>query len=133
VSCLPKSVLTHFLHKSVISSQLPWMLKMMNTSGSFSENSRLHLSFFHHKVLPLARHYDTLSGEDPAKFLFYKGRVPADFASAFPMLAPVLVRAMNDERYPELVVSQTMCSEASENALGNTLIATILSFSFRSL
>jgi hypothetical protein len=119
---------------------------MMNTSGSFSENSRLHLSFFHRKVLPLARHHDTLSGKDPAKFLFYKGRVlglwslfpcfcrrPADFASAFPILAPVLVRAMNDERYPELVVSQTMCSEASENALGNTLIATILSFSFRSL
>ena len=81
----------------------------------------MHMSFFHETVLPLARHYDALSVKHSSKADFYKRQVlelwalfplfcrhPTDLLDSLPKLAPIIVRAMVDERYPQLVVSKAM-------------------------
>lgn len=94
------------------------MLQLMKSAGSMSGSCDLHLSFFQNTVLPLARYYDSqamkhaaTSTENMRKVLALWGlfscfcRKPVDIESAFPELAPILVRAMSDKRYPGLIVS----------------------------
>ena len=91
----------------------------MKTAGSLGGNYDLKLTFFHENVLPLARHYDALSFKEQSKSSSRRSLVlglwalfpcfcrnPTDLDSCLPKLAPLLVRAMNDTRYPELVVSK---------------------------
>jgi ribosomal RNA-processing protein 12 len=91
----------------------------MKTAGSLGGSYRLRLSFFQETVLPVARQYDALSMKNLTKSTFFRRHVlhlwalfpcfcrnPDDLESALPKLAPLLVRAMNDQRYPELVVGR---------------------------
>jgi hypothetical protein len=104
---------------SGLSNQLAWVFKVMKVAASISGSFQIHISFFQENVLPLTRHYDALSVRHPTKAASYKSQVldlwalfpifcrhPVDLVSSFPKLVPVLVRAMNDERYPQLLVSQ---------------------------
>lgn len=101
------------------SMKLSRVFHLMKGSGSICSDYRLHLSFFQEQVLPLARHYDSLSVRDPLNQSRYKSQAlglwalfpcfcqnPTDVPQSLPKLAPILVRAMNDERYPQLVVSR---------------------------
>lgn len=100
--------------------------------GGNDSNIRLHLSFFHADVLSLARHVDNLSQtttmddkrNNPKKqnmavvLSSYRQQVsdmwslfpifcqhPLDLSSALPQLVPILIRALKDSRYPEILVS----------------------------
>eukprot|EP00980_Cylindrotheca_fusiformis_P013508 scaffold3450_cov114-Cylindrotheca_fusiformis.AAC.13 len=85
------------------------LLRLIKSAGSIGGSYDLHLSFFQNTVLPLARHFDSQSENEP-KVLALWGlfscfcRKPVDLEVSFPELAPVLVRAMNDKRYPELIM-----------------------------
>lgn len=91
----------------------------MKTAGSLGGNYDLKLSFFQENVLPLARHYDALSFKEQSRSSSRRSLVlgvwalfpcfcrnPTDLDSSLTKIAPLLVRAMNDMRYPELVVSK---------------------------
>lgn len=93
----------------------------MKSSDSVGGETELSLYFFQHTVLPLARFYDSLGADSTMDSLKQKRTVislwalfpsfcrrPTDLESEFGGLAPLLVKAMNDERYPELVVSPKM-------------------------
>lgn len=110
--------LTKFCTGQANQAQLHWLLDTMKASGTLDNEGRLQLSFFQEKVLHLARHFDVLAVNSPEKAPMLKGRVvdlwglfpsfcryPNDIAESFPKLAPLLMRAMNDDRYPQLVVS----------------------------
>lgn len=97
---------------------LPWLLPLMKVAGSIGGTYEVKLAFFHQSILPLARYYDALSMNEPSKASSHRSvilalwalfpcfcRNPTDLESSLPKLAPLLVRAMNDVRYPELVVS----------------------------
>lgn len=97
-----------------------WIIDVLKSSGSIpSTNNRLHLSFFQGQILPLARHFDGLSVKRPTQAVFFRAQVtklwgllpvfcrrPSDLGEALPGLAPTLVKAMTDKRYPELIVSE---------------------------
>lgn len=100
-------------------SDYVWIVDVMKMSGSVSTNIPLHLSFFQNHVLPLARHFDALAVKRPTVDAVSRSQVtklwsllsifcqrPADLDVAFPSLAPILVKAMSDQRYPELIVSK---------------------------
>ena len=95
----------------------------MKASGTTNEGSRPHLRFFQQEVLPLARLCDGMRIKDPKNGNHHRNCVlaiwsllpsfcqdPEDMASALPDLVPLLTRAMNDQRYPELVVSYFLSS-----------------------
>jgi hypothetical protein len=102
-----------------VPNQYSWMIDVMKTSGLVISDNRLHLSFFHEQVLPLAREFDALyvKGSTAGNAVFRSQvinlwallpvfcRAPVDLDVAFPKLVPILVKAMSDERYPEFVVS----------------------------
>jgi hypothetical protein len=90
----------------------------MKGSGNLDNERRLELAFFQDKVLHLGRQFDALALNSPEKAPMLKGQVidlwglfpafcryPADITKSFPKLAVILMRAMNDDRYPQLVVS----------------------------
>jgi hypothetical protein len=90
----------------------------MRSSGSTNEGSRPHLQFFQQEVLPLARLCDGLRIKDPKHGNHHRNCVvaiwalfqtfchdPEDMKVSLPDLVPLLIRAMGDKRYPELVVS----------------------------
>lgn len=95
----------------------------MKSSETERGETKPSLSFFQQTVLPLARFYDSQAANGAANSLKRKRTVlalwglfpcfcrrPTDLEAVFPGLAPLLVRAMNDVRYPELVVSQKLPS-----------------------
>ena len=102
-----------------VPNQYSWLIDVMKVSGLVISDNRLHLSFFQDQVLPLAREFDALfvKGSTAGNAVFRSQvinlwalfpvfcRAPADLDVAFPNLAPVLIKAMSDERYPEFVVS----------------------------
>jgi hypothetical protein len=103
-----------------IMKNLQWLLQLMKSAGSLGGRYDLHISFFQNTILPLARHYDSQSIKHAPKAALYKRKVlalwglfpcfcrnPVDLVSSFPKFVPLLVRAMNDKRYPELVVSHS--------------------------
>jgi hypothetical protein len=112
------------------------MLQVMKTAAmtaavSTTESKRPRLAFFQQSVLSLARQWDGLSVNHPEKAAFHKGRVmdlwnlfpcfclhPGDLETAFPVLSPILIRAMSDKRYhPHLVVSCDIAKKATQNTL----------------
>ncbi len=102
-----------------VPNQYSWLIDVMKVSGQIISDKRLHLSFFHEQVLPLAREFDSLfvKGSTAGNAVFRSQvinlwslfpvfcRAPEDIDVAFPKLAPILMKAMTDERYPEFVVS----------------------------
>ena len=102
-----------------VPNQYSWLIDVMKVSGLVISNNGLHLSFFHEQVLPLAREFDSLyvKGSTAGNAVFRSQvinlwalfpvfcREPEDLDVAFPKLAPILIKAMTDERYPEFVVS----------------------------
>ena len=93
-------------------------MSILKSAGNTNGSSRTHLAFFQSEVLALARQCDTLTAKKPTEAALHKSRVldlwalipcfcrnPADLESTFPALAQILVRAMGDKRYPELIVS----------------------------
>jgi hypothetical protein len=104
---------------SAVAKSMLWLLQLMKSSEMERGDTDLSLSFFQQTVLPLARFYDSQATKGTANLLKQKRMVlalwglfpcfcrrPTDLESVLPGLAPLLVRAMNDERYPELVVSE---------------------------
>jgi NUC173 domain len=94
-----------------------WIIDAMKASGSVT-STPLHLAFFHDQILPLARHFDALAAKHPTGADSLRVFVtklwgllpvfcqrPADLDEAFPKLAPILVKAMSDRTYPDLIVS----------------------------
>jgi ribosomal RNA-processing protein 12 len=109
----------YLLFHSVISLQRAWLLPLMKTAAMMTGPERPHLSFFQGEVLSLARQCDALTVKHPTKAAFHQSQVvalwallpcfcrhPADLDPAFPPLAAIIVRAMGDKRYPQLVVSR---------------------------
>lgn len=102
-----------------VPNQYSWMIEVMKTSGLVISDNRLHLSFFHEQVLPLAREFDALyvKGSTAGNAVFRSQvinlwalfpvfcRAPVDLEDAFPKLAPILIKAMSDEKYPEFVTA----------------------------
>lgn len=94
----------------------------MKSSEAEGGETKLCLSFFQQTVLPLARFYDSQATNGTTNSLqtvialwgLFPSfcRRPTDLESVFPGLASLLVRAMNDERYPELVVSEKVLVRA---------------------
>jgi ribosomal RNA-processing protein 12 len=117
---LEPTVSDDFTRTKGILKNLPWLLQLMKSAGSLGGRYDLHLSFFQNTILPLARDYDSQSMKNAPKEVLYKRKVlalwglfpcfcrnPVDLVSSFPTFVPLLVRAMNDKRYPELVVSDS--------------------------
>lgn len=102
-----------------VPNQYSWMIDVMKVSGLVISDNGLHLSFFHEQVLPLAREFDSLyvKGSTAGNAVLRSQvinlwalfpvfcRAPKDLDIAFPKIAPILIKAMSDERYPEFVVS----------------------------
>ena len=102
-----------------IPNQYSWLIDVMKVSGLVISDNQLHLSFFHEQVLPLAREFDSLyvKGSTAGNAVFRSQvinlwalfqvfcRAPEDLDVAFPKLAPILIKGMSDEKYPELIVS----------------------------
>jgi ribosomal RNA-processing protein 12 len=101
--------------QGVISPQQAWILPLLKSSGTVSA-IRPNMAFFQGRVLGVARQCDAYATTNPSPA--NKSRVvdiwslltccccsgaSQDFAKEFPALAPILVRAMGDERYPQLV------------------------------
>jgi hypothetical protein len=104
---------------TAVANTYAWIIDVFKASGSVSTNIPLHLSFFQDHILPLARHFDGLSVKRPTGAVFFRSLVtklwgllpifcrrPADLDETLPELAPTLVKAMTDKRYPELTVSR---------------------------
>lgn len=92
-----------------------WIVDVMKEAGSMVTDHPMHLSFFREIVLPLARKFDVMYAKHSTPS--YRTavvhlwslfpvfcRAPADTGTIFPNLAPILVKAMNDRRYPELAI-----------------------------
>jgi hypothetical protein len=101
--------------KKAIPNRYSWIFDILRSS--VIGNNRTHLAFFQTEVLPLARKCDALfANSEGSKGTMLRSQVinlwglfpifcrfPADVATTFPNLAPILIKAMNDERYPEFV------------------------------
>jgi hypothetical protein len=108
--------------KGVISNKRAWILNIARTSlTNQSSPYRPRLAFFQTQMLGIARKCDAASASTnftAAQSSILKSRVvdvwylfpsfcnyPIDIEITFPSLAQTLVRAMADERYPQLMVS----------------------------
>ncbi|VEU40436.1 unnamed protein product [Pseudo-nitzschia multistriata] len=105
--------------KNALPNKYAWLIEVMKVSSFVISDNELHLSFFQDQVLSLAREFDALSakGKASSTAVFRSQvinlwalfpvfcRAPVDIGSSFPKLAPILIKAMNDDRYPEFVVS----------------------------
>ncbi|KAL3919924.1 MAG: hypothetical protein SGILL_003511 [Bacillariaceae sp.] len=101
--------------KAIPNNKYPWIFDVMKASAI--GNSLSHLAFFQAEVLPLARKFDALSAQvEASKSAVFRTRVidlwglfpvfcrnPADVSGAFENLTPILVKAIFDTRYPELL------------------------------
>ena len=119
-----------------ISPHRAWLLPLLKTSATAASTAPPSLEFFQTTILGLARQCDAEQTN------FGKARVidlwslltcfcvqaPPDFAEVFPNLAQTLVRAMGDERYPQLVtilcgslktLAQAMQRGGDEEVLSN--------------
>lgn len=94
-----------------------WLVQMMRQSGPPVGAVCDSLSFFQDQVLPLARRFDTLAGDGSIDDVSRRNLAaelwslfpgfcvhPKDLSTSLPKLAPTLVRAMKDKRYPQLLV-----------------------------
>lgn len=122
-----------FSSSTAVAKDMLWLLELLTKSSeSKSVETHLSLSFFQQTVLPLARFYDSQAGQSTTKLLIQKRTVtalwglfpsfcrhPTDLESVFPALAPLLVRAMNDERYPELIVRKKVLKTRATFPISN--------------
>lgn len=98
--------------------EFSWLLNIFRQAGPPIGSGCESLSFFHERILPLARHYDSLAKDGGVRGKQLQQQAanlwalfpcfcvrPKDLATSLPNLAPILVRAMKDKRYPKLLVS----------------------------
>ncbi|KAG7353945.1 NUC173 domain containing protein [Nitzschia inconspicua] len=91
-----------------------WVFNIMK--GSTVQRSKTLMAFFQNEVLPLARSFDMMASRGGPCSEMYQNLVvdlwslfpvfccfPGDSDQILPHLAPTIVKAMNDERYPELI------------------------------
>jgi hypothetical protein len=135
--------------KDATPNKYSWIFDIMKVSGSVVASQEVHLDFFQNDVLPLARRFDALSVKATKGAAVFRSQAvnlwelfplfcynPADLATSFAKLAPILMKAMNDQRYPEFVVSQIgRCSSSvhvivfiSSSFLHRLLFATVWIF-----
>lgn len=113
-------------------NQYSWIIDAMKVSGLIVSDNRLHLSFFQDEVLPLAREFDAIFVKGSTGTSICRSqvinlwnlfpvfcRMPADLDVALPKLAPIILKAMNDQRYPEFVVSN-LYIQKNERRQNNT-------------
>jgi NUC173 domain len=97
----------------VISPHKTWILRILKSSAATASTMPPRLEFFQSTILPLARQCDALQtnfGKERvldlwSLLLCFCVQTPSDFVDAFPSLAQILVRAMSDERYPQLAIT----------------------------
>jgi hypothetical protein len=110
----------------------------MKLSGPVVASQEVNLEFFQNEVLPLARRFDALSVKGTQGAAVYRSQVvklwdllplfcynPADLNTSLQKLSPILVKAMNDQRYPEFVVS---LPSRSVDFLHMPVVATLINF-----
>jgi hypothetical protein len=105
-------------HHAGISIERAWLLLTLKSASMAAQPQQPSLSFFQAEVLGLARTCDKLAATIFAERNFYHTRVvelwglfpafckrPSDLSSALSALTTTLARALEDSRYPQLVVS----------------------------
>jgi len=100
-----------------IDLSLSWLLPVLKTASGAALGKRPHLEFFQKKVLGLARACAATVTKASDKHVLDKWVIglwslfpcfclhPMDLEETFPNLIPTLVKAMEDKRYPQLLVS----------------------------
>jgi hypothetical protein len=101
---------------AVISTNRAWLLPVLKSSSMAVQTRQPHLAFFQQEMLGMARKCDAFAAAHPSDAAFHRARVadlwslfpcfalnPADLPATLPDLAQILVRAMGDTRYPQLV------------------------------
>jgi len=94
-----------------------WLVRIMRQNAQFSGTAQTSLQFFQDEIIPLARRFDVLAKEGEKDTMVRKQQAvefwslfpsfcvfPRDVVTSLPKLAPVLVRAMKDRRYPQLLI-----------------------------
>lgn len=100
-----------------ISIERAWLLLTLKSASMAAQPQQPSLSFFQAEVLGLARTCDKLAATIFVERNFHHTRVvelwglfpafckrPSDLSSALPALTTTLARALEDSRYPQLVV-----------------------------
>lgn len=95
-----------------------WLIRAMKVNQEITSDVPVRLDFFCHDVLGLARQYDILVAKDTESSIPSREYVlllwglfpsfctrPVRNADSLKRLGPILVKAMKDHRYPELIVS----------------------------
>ena len=99
-------------------NQYSWVIDVMKTASLVVSRNNFHLSFFRDEVLPLAREFDATFVNGTSENAICRSQV-INLWNLFPVfcreatdldvtlnnLAPILMKAMNDQRYPEFFVS----------------------------
>jgi len=108
------------LLRSVLGDEVPnrysWVFDVLKASGSVVTGTQTHLEFFQDEILPLARQYDACFVKSTKGGAVFRSQViniwtmfqlfcynPSDLETGLPKIAPILIKAMNDQRYPEFV------------------------------
>ena len=100
-----------------VNFELQWLLPVIKTSATAALGKRPHLKFFQERVLDVARRCATKVGGKKASN--YDDWViglwglfpcfcqhPVDMQEHLEKLVPTLIKAMEDSRYPQLLVSR---------------------------
>jgi hypothetical protein len=106
-----------YLGDTGISIERAWLLLTMKSASLAAQPQQPSLFFFQAEVLGLARTCDKLAATIFVERNFHHTRVvelwglfpafckrPSDLSSALPALTTTLARALEDSRYPQLVV-----------------------------
>jgi hypothetical protein len=106
-----------YLGLAGISIERAWILLTLKSAAMAAQPQQPSLSFFQAEVLGLARTCDKLAATIFVERNFHHTRVvelwglfpafckrPSDLSSALPSLTTTLARALEDSRYPQLVV-----------------------------
>lgn len=101
--------------KASVFHKYSWLFDIMK--GSMVGKNRTLLAFFQNEVLPLVRNFDVMASKGGTSSVMFRSlvvnlwslfpvfcRFPSDIQETFPNSAPTLMKAMNDERYPELII-----------------------------
>jgi NUC173 domain len=93
----------------------------MRAAAASAQAESPNLAFFQSTVLSLARSCDRLAGKDDKNKVYLQARVvdlwsllpcfcqsPSDVSKSLSNLTPIVVRAISDQRYPSLLVSDTV-------------------------
>ena len=112
-----------------INMRLSWLLPVCKTASAAALGRRPHLAFFQKKVLGLARACASSVTKASDKIILDKWVIglwnlfpcfcqhPMDLEETFPNLIPTLVKAMEDKRYPQLLVSFAIAADSNTRHL----------------